>query len=404
MRLKKEIIPILCAIVLLIGYFGFELYTANHVALKTQTATMTTVYEKIDTTALVVRDEQAISGSASGVTVPCVSDGDKVKVGGNVAMTFDSSESAQKFAQYQEAQKQLNYYMNLEDQTVGQVASVESIDSEIADKVDDYIRYAATGKTADIGEKGNEVNDGILRRQMLIGENVNLVSIIQELRQQSESLTGAKPSGYITTEQSGVFTSYADGLEKTADFAKAPTYSIQEVKALSKQYDKTGKTDGCIGKLVTSYRWYLLCAVDANSVKELQNGSKVDVALKDSDDTVIRMTIADGAEPVYGAKQTVLVLTSSEMNPKIASLRKEEIEIRKKAVTGIRVPAAALHVRDGKKGVYALLSNSRKFREVKVIYTDGDDVIVEYDPNKTGAKGIRLYDKVIIQGKELGDG
>ena len=55
------------------------------------------------------------------------------------------------------------------------------------------------------------------------------------------------------------------------------------------------------------------------------------------------------------------------MNSKLATLRKEEIEIRTGSLEGIKVPAEALHVNNGKKGVYVLVSSQVKFRETEVI-------------------------------------
>ena len=402
-KLRKDNIAIIVAVLLIIAYIIFQFYTVSHIELETQVATLTTVYEKIDATALVVRDEHTVSNSGGGVTVPCVSDGDKIKVGGNVAMRFSSSEEAEQYSQYSDIQRQLAYYENLEEQTVGQVASVETLDGEIASKVDEYIRTVSKGRTDEASSKGSEVNDSIMRRQMLIGENIDLVSIIQELRQQSSKYASSKPGGFITTDESGVFTAYTDGLEKAVDYSKVEEMSVEDIKSAIKNSESDkNETDNVIGKLVTSYTWYFMCVVSAEDVLELEDGDKVQVALRDSGDTVITMQIVSGAQPDVGAKETALILKSSDMNPEIASLRKENIEIRIKAREGIRVPSSALHVEDGQKGVYALISSQIKFRRAEVIYSDEDYVLLKFDPDDKD--GVRLYDKIITQGKGLSDG
>jgi putative membrane fusion protein len=157
-----------------------------------------------------------------------------------------------------------------------------------------------------------------------------------------------------------------------------------------------------LGKLITSYVWYLGCVVDANEVASLKNGSKVNVALKDSDDTVLNCQIVSGAEVQPGAEKTALILQCSDMNAKIANLRCTDIEIRIKEYEGIKVPASAVHVKDDKKGVYALVSSQVNFREAEVIYTYDDFVMLSFEEGNPN--GIRLYDKIITQGKELEDG
>ena len=238
---------------------------------------------------------------------------------------------------------------------------------------------------------------------MLIGENVDLMSTIQDLRQKSQKLGVSKPDGYITTDKSGVFSSYTDGYENTIGYDNAENMSIKDVKSALKKFDSpsTDKKKH-LGKLVTSYKWYFMCVVPSENVKNLDDGYSVDVALKGSADQVIKMTIVSGANPAASEKETALILKSSTMNAKLATIRKEEIEIRINSKEGIKVPASALHVENGKKGVYALISSQVRFREVEVIYSDEDYVLLDYIPDNN--KGIRLYDKIITQGKGLSDG
>ena len=402
-KLKRDNIAIIVAVVLILAYIIFQFYSVSHVELETQTATLTTVYDKIDAVAVAVRDESVINTSASGVTVPCLADGDKARVKGNVAMTFSSADAAEKYSQYSDIQEELRYYENLESMTVGQVANVETLDSEIGNRADEYISTVSRKNVGGVAQRSADLNESILRRQMLIGENVDLMSTIQDLRQKSQKLGVSKPDGYITTDKSGVFSSYTDGYENTIGYDNAESMSVKDVKSALKKFDSpsTDKKKH-LGKLVTSYKWYFMCVVPSESVKNLDDGYSVDVALKGSADQVIKMTIVSGANPAASEKETALILKSSTMNAKLATIRKEEIEIRINSKEGIKVPASALHVENGKKGVYALISSQVRFREVEVIYSDEDYVLLDYIPDNN--KGIRLYDKIITQGKGLSDG
>ena len=402
-KIKRDDIAIGIAVVLILAYIIFQFYSVSHVELETQTATLTTVYNKIDATAIAVRDEVVIDSSGSGVTVPCVSDGDKVKVTGNVAMTFTSADAAEKYSQYADISEELEYYENLESMTVGQVANVETLDSEIGNRTDEYIRTISHKNTSSVDKRSEDLNESILRRQMLIGENVDLVSTIQDLRKKSQKLGVAKPQGYIKTDKSGVFSSYTDGYENTINYDNAESMTLKDIKSTLKKFDKpSGDKGNHLGKLVTSYKWYFMCVVPAEKVKNLEDGYTVQVALKGSDDQVINMTIVSGAAPAASAKETALILKSSAMNAKLASIRKEDIEIRIDSKEGIKVPASALHVEKGKKGVYALISSQIRFREAEVIYSDEDYVLLEFNPDNNN--GVRLYDKIIRQGKGLSDG
>ncbi|MBE6741266.1 MAG: hypothetical protein E7570_03090 [Ruminococcaceae bacterium] len=408
MKIKKDSLAIIIAVVLVFAYIFYECYSVMHISFETETALLSTVYEKIDATALVVRDEKTISADSSKITVPCLADGDKINVGGNVAMTFSSNEDAQTYSDYLDIQQELKYYENLESQTVGQAGNVESVNSEIDDDINAFVRSVSSNNVESIEANAAKLNDSVLRRQMIIGENVDLISIIQNLRKQEGALSKTKPKGYIKTDESGIFSSYTDGCEDLVEYGKAQEMSVKDIKnALDKVDELEDNKSAYFGKLVTSYTWYFECVVDSDKVINLENGQRVQVALKDNDGTVLDVQIVSGAEPQAGEKETALIMKSSVMDSGIASMRKEEIEIRTASLEGIKVPTEALHVakdENGKerKGVYVLISSQVKFREAEVIYSDDDFVLLSFDPDSKN--GIRLYDQIITKGKELEDG
>ncbi|MBR3738470.1 MAG: hypothetical protein IKN26_07005 [Eubacterium sp.] len=404
MKLKKDSIAIIIVVVLVFAYVFYECYSVMHISFETETALLSTVYDKIDATALVVRDEKVISAQGSKVTVPCLSDGDKINVGGNIAMTFSSKEAAENYSKFLDLQKELAYYENLESQTVGQAANVQSINSEIDEDVNSVVRAVSSNNTEEIENASSNLNDGILRRQMIVGENIDLISIIQDLRKESVKYAKVKPDGYITTKESGVFSGYTDSLENIVDYGSVENISAADAeKAIKKAEKAKNSASNEFGKLIKSYAWYFVCVVDSDKVLGLENGQRVEVAVKNNDSRVLNVQIVSGAQPQTGQKKTALVLKSSNMDSFIASLRKEEIEIRIGSREGIKAPASALHMNEkGKKGVYVLISSQVKFREAEVIYSDDESVLLSYDPDS--GNGIRLYDQIITQGKELEDG
>ena len=84
-RTAKENWAIGVVALLILSVVVYECYTATHVRLQTYTAKETTVYRTIETTALAVREEHAVSGPG-GVTVQYVADGEKIAKDGKVAL------------------------------------------------------------------------------------------------------------------------------------------------------------------------------------------------------------------------------------------------------------------------------------------------------------------------------
>ena len=399
-NVNKSNVLIISVIVLIVLFVVIQFYKVTHIELKTQTATISTVYDNVSSEALFIRDESVVEKSPSGVTVACFQDGDKINVNGNVAMQFSSSKAAANYSKYAELTKQIKYYQTLEAQTVGQSADLETINEDIEQKV---INYADGLAKNQIGDTAEDLDSVLVRRQLIIGEDVNLLSIIENLRDQRNNYQSySKPDRYIKTDKSGVFSSYTDGYENLIDYSKVEETTIDGFKSALKAVDKAQNVSNNIGKLVTSYTWYVQTLVSADTVKNLENGDYVNIVLKDDTSKSFKAEIVNGAEIALGQKETLLVLKLNEMDADIAKLRKAEIEIRRNNYEGIKVPSEALHVLDGKKGVYVLIASQVKFREVNVIYSDDDYVLAEYD--ESNEKSIHLYDKIITQGKDLKDG
>lgn len=391
---------IISVVVLIVLFVVIQFYKVTHIELKTQTATVSTVYDKASSEALFIRDESVVEKAATGVTVPCFEDGDKINVKGNVAMQFSSSKAAANYSKYTDLTNQIKYYQTLEAQTVGQSANLETINEDIEQKVINYADGLCKNK---IGDTAQELDSVLVRRQLIIGEDVDLLSIIENLRDKRNSYSSfSKPDKYIKTDESGVFSSYTDGYENIIDFDKAEETSVKEFKSALNAVDKSKDVADNVGKLVTSYTWYVQTLVSTDTVKNLENGDYVNIVLKDDSSKEFKAEIVSGAEVSLGQKETLLVLKLNEMDADIAKLRKAEIEIRRNKYEGIKIPSEALHVVDGKKGVYVLIASQIKFREVNIIYSDDDYVLAEYDESNTNS--IHLYDKIITQGKDLKDG
>lgn len=391
---------IISVIVLIVLFVVIQFYKVTHIELKTQTATVSTVYDKVSSEVLFIRDESVVEKSATGVTVPCFEDGDKINVKGNVAMQFSSSKAAANYSKYTDLTNQIKYYQTLEAQTVGQSANLETINEDIEQKVINYADGVCKNK---IGDTAEDLDSVLVRRQLIIGEDVDLLSIIENLRDKRNSYSlFSKPDKYIKADESGVFSSYTDGYENIIDFDKAEETSVKQFKSALKAVDKSQDVGNNIGKLVTSYTWYVQTLVSTDAIKNLENGDYVNIVLKDDVSREFKAEIVSGADVSLGQKETLLILKLNEMDADIAKLRKAEIEIRRKTYEGIKIPSEALHVVDGKKGVYVLIASQIKFREVNIIYSDDDYVLAEYDESNTDS--IHLYDKIITQGKDLKDG
>lgn len=420
-KVKKDYIFIAVAILLVAVYIFYQCYSVTHIELETQTALESVVYDKIDANALVIRDEQTINNASNAVTVPCCADGDKINVGGNVATVFSNSEKASAYSKYTDIQKQLSYYENLESQSIGLATDVASINNEIDSSINDYIRSMESLQYDNVNSYAEEINGKLLRRQLIVGENVNLLSVIQDLRNQAQQYAASStPDNYITTQESGIFSSYTDSFENIIDYSNITQLSVDDVKtALQSVSEKNNSENHFLGKIIKNYNWYFVSVVSADDFKTIKKSGKVKVALKNDSETVLTAQVVDTEQVDNKADEVVLLLKCNNMDSQLASMRNVDIEIRIKEYKGIKVPNSAIHISDGKKGVYALISSQVKFRQARVLYSNDDYSVLSYDDGVDDAEEIKakeddnipdiedeiaLYDKIITQGKDLEDG
>lgn len=398
----KEIIAIVLVAAIIAGYVFYEVYSATNVPLETYTANIVTAYKSIDATALAVRDEKTIEAPSGSVTVACAADGEKVAKDGKVAMKFPTQDDAQSYSQKLALEAELEYYLNLESKSNEGSTDIEAIDSQIIGDVNDYVRALASDDYSGAETAADNMNDSFTRRQIVIGTDIDFSTVKSEIQSQLDKIdSSCEPTGYVTTSQSGIFSGYTDGCEASFDYENIEDITPSKLDEYMETAKSAKATNNALGKLITSYSWYFCCKVSTEDIRDIDNGDKVEVAIQNSD-RVINCTVVSGAETNIGEKETVLVLQCADMDSEIASYRTEDIEIRYQSYTGIKVPAGAIRVNEGQKGVYVLISSQVKFRQVKELYTTDDYVIVEYDAKNED--GIRLYDEIITEGKDLYNG
>ena len=403
-KIRGDVVAIIIVMIIIAGYIFFECYSATHTEVETITAVTSTVYETIDAQALVIRDEQIVENNSGNVTVSCAADGEKVKINGNIAMLFSSEQSAKDYQTLNRLHSELDYYVSLESKPDSIAANIETIDKEIISSVNDYIRSMSLSSADKSSAYSKELNNKLTRRQMIIGQDIDFSQSKNDLLNEINAIDAGscKPIGYLTSDRSGVFSSYTDGLEEAFDYENVENLDIDTLNAYIEKV-KNSKNEGkTFGKLISAYEWYFCCVVRAEDVKNISNGDTLEVAVKDSDE-VYKCEVLCGADVELGKTETVLVLKCSHMNGAITSMRLEDIEIRYASYTGFKVPSSAIHVdEDGNKCVYALVANQVSLREGEIIYSTKDYSVFEYDPNNSNS--IRFYDQIITKGKDLRDG
>ena len=202
------------------------------------------------------------------------------------------------------------------------------------------------------------------------------------------------PNGLLCTARSGYFSSQADGFETVLSFERLQSLSPREFALL--ESITLAAPQGARGKLVYSQTWYFAALLPEGT------GYEVGEALTVEFDTLgqFPMTLCH-LSPVADGKQLAAFSCRREMG-QILNRRRLSGEILGQRLRGLEVPKEALYHIDGETGVYVLVGQRAKWKNIKILRILEQSVLAEYFPSDPAA--LQEEDVLIITTQEIENG
>ena len=399
--LNKRVKLVLAGLVavFMLSYFITQLVLISKSGIETQIAMSETVYSTINTKCFVVRNEQYIENSAKGTTISFAANAQRVAKGDTVSMVFKTNEDATTYLRITEIKEELEHYNTLAGQANIQTVDVAALGKKIENKLSDYLDSVDKGEFEKSKKHIDTFGNYITSRQISTGEVLNLNEKISALNGELETLK-AKKIAYseIKSPAAGYYLKGADGYEKTVDFTKIDDLTLKDVEAALKAKPKEIKND-VVGRTVSSFEWYILCAVPSDETVDLKDDEELYVNFPYSGVEKVQARVYKIGERT--GNKTLVILKCNLMNDALADFRIEEIQIITKEHTGYKIKNSAIRTVNGQTGVYVVSGNLIGFRKINIIYNDGEYSIVNNPKGESGY--IRLYDEVVTKGVELYD-
>lgn len=385
----------------------YQIFKINYSPVQTEIALEKTISRSVTTETFIVRDESYITAQVSGTLVPLVADGKRVASGDDVAVVFTSEASARTYSKIQEIEADIAYFESLRNKIGIQTSDVESLDERIYSACESYVQAIAAGNVADFETYEDTVCEAITSRQLSTGTIIDPTEKLAALRAELATLQAAA-GGYTTIQASnpGYYIGHVDGYETAIDYDSAATASGETIESLLRMTPVPNtQLQNCMGKLVDSFNWYLLCVIDSQSAASLSVGSYIPVEfpLSSAERILAQIVSIQNA----GTDKVAVVLSANLMNPQYAGLRKEQIRLVLENFTGYQVNNKAIREVEGEKGVYIVSGNIIKFKKVHIAYSDSEYsvCVTPTDENGNPLSGyVSLYDEIIVEGTDLYDG
>ena len=416
--------------VLLLIYVGYQVYLSQYTGLKTEAATYSTVSESIDTTGFIIRDEEVISSSYSGVLNYTVDDGEKVAEGGAIAEIYPTEEDAAVQNRIARIDDELNRLSALETPSDSTASNPKLIGSQISKKITSILGALKSGSMSDVTDERNDLQLLLSQRQVVTGKESSgdYAAHVNELHEERLALTQSASAsiGTVSSPAAGYFIRSVDGYENAVSLDGVTSLSVSDVRALEEE-EPAGTDTESIGKVAKDFNWYIACILTENDLVRLDRTTKVTVEMPFATvEQIPAEVVKINRDSETG--EAAVILKCTYMNSDLASARMETLRINISSYSGVLVPESAVHFADvvahetdedgnevdvtyeNIRGVYVKSGSRLRFVQIFSDATINGYAICkvslsteEREQLVTGDT-IQLYDEVVVEGTDLYDG
>lgn len=409
MKDKNRLLKVLAvlAAVVIISFFAFEMFSLANSSYTTETVYEQTVLETVDAKMYIIRDETILTNSSTGVIVPLAKNGERVSKGSEIAAVFSSEKSAEDYVDINSLSKKLETYQKIEDQPRLDNVDVNMLNEEIREDFNALLDASYYNDYSELTDYKLSFAEKLSRKQISFNKDVDCSTQISALQSEISALqSNSVPSEIITADCAGYFVSETDGYENYL--------TVQDVDSLTKEKldeafkaEKAKEKNGTIGKVIDGYNWYIATVINSAKVSEISDNKKVDLIFSDLGEETVSTYIH--SVKAVDAENSIVVFRCNLMNENLTELRIVDGKIVVNDYTGLKVSRDAIRLdEEGNEGVFVRRGNIVNFRSLNVLYSQDDFVIALKPSPESGVElpytHIKLYDEIIISGKELKDG
>lgn len=382
----------------LIVFLLTQIFYSFYKPISTQTAVYRTVNDGFNITGVVIRNENYITSSQDGVLHFMIEDGERVSKNGVIANIYKSENASITLSQIDSISKKIEDIEEIVSFNNIEAANLDVANTNVSDSLDDLILSSSFGDFNNIEEKCDDLLSSLNRRQAILGEKNDFSEQLEILNSEYKALKNSlsNPEGKIRSNRSGYFLTKVDGYENSFDIDNLGEITPDFLENLSKK----DVPENTVGKLVADYEWYIAANVSIGQSLNYKVGDSLSLYTDLKTAQILSVKVKKINVSKDGAN-AVIIFSCNDMNAELASLRTASMTVVNKEYSGLYIPKKAQRVIDSERGVYVLNGMQIEFKPIEIVYT-GDNYIICKKSDEDGA--LRLYDQVVVKGKNLYDG
>ncbi len=383
---------------LIIVYLLYQTVFASYSSVKTETVIQYTAEEIIKSEGYIIREETLITSpdASDGVLSYAISDGSRVAKGGKVAGIYKSEREVEIKAQIAALDKQIENLSAVCSMDMSNVTDMNQLNLNIGTSLNGLLDSVEDGDYSELAANSDNYLTLLNKRLVALGKSTDFSSRLENLKSQRNDLSSQLGTDIaVISDNAGYFVSTVDGYENVLTVDSIDTLTKKQLEDAKPQ---TIDMTNVIGKTVNSIDWYIATSMSFEESLKFAEEQSLTVRLPLSTATEVPVTVSKINRDI-SSNEAVVVFGCRYMSSELSLIRNQPITIVLNSNNGLYVPNDALHISDDKKGVYVKIGNTIKFKPVEVIYTGNGFVVC-----KNTTDGLRLYDEIVIKGKDLYDG
>ena len=389
-----EMVAIILLSALLVLDLGYHFVRSVSGNMETSPAKVSALCEKQSLNALLLRDEMPIAFSGDRYLVLC-EDGERVQVGTELVWVYPDTADADVIAALE---VELYFEKMLADSAA---ARLEKLRDTVVLKLESKeleIENALTSGNLQLAKRGEEELYALmLLRERLLG-TVSLDEAVADNQKRIASLKNAlgEPIAAVTSPAVGWFSATCDGYEDSLPFEEAMAMDQASLLSL---FDEQAKEAPKI-KLILSHETYAVAAISEEDAREFSLRGRYDVTLDGvSLEMILQKTVFQNQ-----SDRVALVFSTTALSQTVSLRRISPCSLVLREHEGFKIPVSAITSEDGVLGVYILKGFRVEFREISMIYRDGNIAVCAREFTPSAYRALAENDNVIIKGKDLYDG
>lgn len=401
MKQGKQFMKVIMLVLALMvaSYILYNVIRSASSGVPTAQAVLYAASDGVSVEGFVVRQETVIP-AAYDLVLPTKGEGEKVACGEEVAVTLRSAAAQERQEEINRTEQELEQ-LRLALTYQSQLTDNEAVAQRLASSAASFAGQVAQRRLDAARAAGQELRSLLLRQSVGTSDTGAIQAQISQLQQQLDSLeaSAASDTKSITAEAAGYYSAVADGYEALLTPQTLESLSVSDFQSLWKEAATAPAQNA--GRLIASAQWYYACTVESRYLEDLEVGDSLRVSLGSEVDLELKMTVVRVHRE---EEQGLLVLSSQDHLASVSALRRLNADVIFHSYNGLRVPREAVcyNEESGSAGVYVLEGAKAVWKDIQLLYDNGDTYIAALDQSSTS--NLWPEDLILLDTQELFDG